>query len=303
MSDHHPISFIREAFFHPINLGFFLTVSILALFFSGVQGLPFVLLTTGVGLELLYLGTVPNKGWFQRHIVRRQECHNYKNSTEKSRFEKLGVSSQKRFLAFRRLCNDIRDYFDQLPTSSRPLTKQLVERLDELLSNYLYHLLILERYEEYLADATVESITIEIRTLKNELDDVRSGRLLEVKKQRLHILHKRLERYKAGKEKTEVCRTQLETMEDAVRYVYEKSITMSHPEEVGGQLDRLIGELEETSAIIQDIEDELPPTYTILNNFEYAEQSGAEYESATGNIAAGGIRSSRTRDGQPAGEA
>ncbi|MBP3191140.1 hypothetical protein [Natronogracilivirga saccharolytica] len=300
MHTHSSISFVREAFFHPVNLGFLLSVGIFALFFSGVQGLPVVLLTAGIGLELLYLGTIPNKGWFQRHIIRSQEGRNDRDSSEAACFERLCMERQKQFLALRRLTTTVRENFRLMPASSRPLTQQLAGRLDELQSKYLRHLLILDRYEEYLADASAESITLEIRTLKKAMETIRSGKVLEIKKQRLHILNKRLDRYKAGKEKIEVCRSQLETMEDAVRYVYEKSITMSHPEEVGGHLDRLIDELEETSAIIQDIEDELPPTYTILNQYELNEESGAENESAAGNVAGGNVGSDRDRYGQPA---
>lgn len=43
---------------------------------------------------------------------------------------------------------------------------------------------------------------------------------------------------------------------------------MSHPEERDEHLDRLISELEEVSVIIQDIDDDIPPTYTVLIQME-----------------------------------
>ncbi|MFO8030106.1 MAG: hypothetical protein R6U28_09605 [Cyclonatronaceae bacterium] len=269
MSDHHSIHFSREAFLHPVNLGFLLTVSFLAYLFSGTSWMPTILFSIGLGLELIYLGTVPQQPWFRRHIVsRRDEEYRRSGRTEKAQFDQLGTKNQKRFLAFRSVYDKILVNFDRLPDSSRPLTGQLTERLDQMKSEYLAHLLLQERYREYLEHASPESITIEIRNLKKEMAAVTSDRLREVKQRRLQILEKRLTRHHVAAEKAEICRSQQETMEDAIRYVLEKSITMTHPGELDGHLDRLVSELEETAAIIQDIDDDIPPTYTVLNQLE-----------------------------------
>ncbi len=269
MSDHHSINFSREAFLHPVNLGFLLTVSFLALLNSGTPWMPTLLFSIGLGLELLYLGTVPHKPWFRRHIVsRRNEELKRNGQTEKNQFAQLQRAGQKRFLAFRAIYDKIRTNFQRLPESSRPLTDQLTGRLDHMKSEYLAHLMLQERYREYLDHSSPESITIEIRNLKKEMASVTSERLLEVKQRRLQILEKRFNRHHIAAEKAEICRSQQQTMEDAIHYVYEKSITMSDPGELGGHLDRLISELEETSAIIQDIDDDIPPTYTVLSQLE-----------------------------------
>ena len=269
MSDYRSLNFTREALMHPVNLGFLLAVSFLALMFSGTPWMPTILFSIGLGLELLYLGTVPQKTWFRHRIVsRRNEELRRSGRIEKDQFDALAVTQQKRFLSFRNIYDKIRVNFERLPESSRSLTRQLTERLEHMVREYLAHLVLQERYREYLEHTSPESITIEIRKLKKEMAGVTSERLLEVKQRRLQILEKRLARLHVAAEKAEVCRSQQETMEDAIRYVYEKSVTMSHPGELDGHLDRLIGELEETSAIIQDIEDDLPPTYTILKQME-----------------------------------
>ncbi len=269
MSDYRSINFSREAFLHPVNLGFLLTLSFLALLFSGTPWMPTILFSIGLGLELLYLGTVPQKPWFQRHLIsRRTEELRRSGRTEKDQFDQLEIRNQKRFLAFRSIYEKILINFARLPESSRSLTDQLAERLEQMKKEYLNHLVLLERYREYLDHASPDSITIEIRALKKEMESVNSERLLEVKRRRLQILEMRLSRHHIAAEKAEICHSQQETMEDAIRYVHEKSITMSHPGELDGHLDRLITELEETSAIIQDIEDDIPPTYTVLKQLE-----------------------------------
>ena len=58
-----------------------------------------------------------------------------------------------------------------------------------------------------------------------------------------------------------VCETHLETIEDAVRYIYEQSMTLSNPEEIGFQLDNLISEVDETSQIINDLDQDIMPDY------------------------------------------
>jgi hypothetical protein len=269
MSDNRSIHFTREAFLHPVNLGFLLTVSFLALLFSGTPWMPTILFSIGVGLELLYLGTVPQKPWFRRHVTsRRNEELRRSGLIEKSRFDQLELANQKRFLTFRTIHDKVLVNFERLPESARPLTRQLIRRLEQMMKDYLDHLVLQERYHEYLDHISPESITIEMRKLKKEIAAVTSGRLAEVKQRRLQILEKRLERHHVAAEKAEICRSQQETMEDAIRYVHEKSITMSHPDELDGHLDRLISELEETSAIIQDIDDDIPPTYTVMKQLE-----------------------------------
>lgn len=268
MPDHRPIHFTREAFLHPLNLGFLLMASFMALVFSGVPWLPTVIFATSVGLELIYLGTVPHKAWFQRYMINKRALAPESSGSENDQFEELDKEHQKQFLAFRSVYEKICTNFHRLPVSSRPLTNQLVSRLDQMRNEYLAHLLLLERYREFLDHSTPHSITIEIRALKKEMASIASEKLLEVKKRRLQILEKRLTRYHAASEKFEICRSQKETMEDAIQYVYEKSITMSHPGELDGHLDRLISELEETSVIVQDMEDDVSPTFTVLKDWE-----------------------------------
>ena len=255
MTDYRSINLTREAFLHPVNLGYLLTVCFAALASSGTPWMPTLILTIGLGVELIYLGSVPAQPWFRRHLMVRFEARNQEMDDEKSQFDRLGRGYQKRFLAIKRIHDKIEENYRRMPGSVRLLTQPLTSRMETLMKEYLNLLLLQERLQEYLEYASMETIIIEIRTLQKEMSAVSSERLMEVKKQRLQILEKRLDRHRVVKEKAEVCRSQQETIEDAVRYVYEKSITLSHPEELGGHLDRLISELEETSAIIREMED------------------------------------------------
>jgi len=94
----------------------------------------------------------------------------------------------------------------------------------------------------------------EIESEEQEMEKIDSERLKERKKRRMLILRKRLDRIKSANERYEICNTEIDTIEDAIRYIYEQSMTMNNPEEIGFQLDNLLSEVEETSSIIESLE-------------------------------------------------
>lgn len=259
MFESRSINYPREAFLHPLNIGFLMAVSLLALLFSGTSWMPTLIITIGLGLELLYLGTVPWKPWFRHHIATRSDTvakQPGRSDRDKELFDRLDVAGQKRFLALRRLHDKIEANFNRMPGSSRVMTHSLISRLDALISEYLQHLVLQERLSEYLRNASTGALIIEIRSLEKEMATVQNKRLYEVRNRRLDILKKRLEKLKAAGEKADLYYSQQQTIEDAIQYVYEKSLTMYDPEDIDLQLDEMMGELEETSAYIMQLEDD-----------------------------------------------
>lgn len=95
-----------------------------------------------------------------------------------------------------------------------------------------------------------------------------SDRLKRTKARRLGILKKRLKKFEIAKEKYLICETHLETIEDAIRYIYEQSMTMSNPEEIGFQLDNLLEEVEETSQIIDELDRDILPLHSDLDDLD-----------------------------------
>ena len=92
-----------------------------------------------------------------------------------------------------------------------------------------------------------------------------SEKLKATRQRRLSILNKRLKKFHVAKEKYLICETHLETIEDAIRYIYEQSITMPNAEEVGSQLDHLLSEMEETTHIIDELDQNLLPGFDNLD--------------------------------------
>ncbi len=269
MPEQHAINFSREAFLHPVNLVFLLGIVLSAYASAGwVPWMPTIIVTVGLGIELLYLGTIPRHHLFRDYIIKRHQADQYNPGYEKQYFDELETLQQKQFLALKRMQKKIRANFERIPESSRPLVDHLMRRLDDLTNDYLHQLVLLERFEEYLDNTSPESLSVEIRALEKEMASVTSERLLEVMSRRREILKKRRDKHRSAREKAQICSSQLDTVADIFCYVYEKSITFGNGDSHNLQLDLLMSELEETAAMIQDIEDDLPPTYTALRNME-----------------------------------
>ncbi len=268
MSEVKVINYTREAFLHPGNLLFLLVATLSSFFTGGTDVVSQIIIVSTIGLELIYLGTVPRMERFQKSVKMRKLREEHTMNKDRQVFQRLDSSSRRRFLVLKHISNQIKQNFAQLPVSSRVLLDNITTKMEGLLTNYIINLELLNRYKHYLTASSDDEINREIEILEKEIDKVEWDKVREIKERRLSILKKRLEKLQKAEEKYHICESQLETIEDTIRYIYEKSMTMSNPEEIGLQLDNLIQDLEETATMMEDIEDDLPPTYTVLQQLE-----------------------------------
>ena len=262
MSDELNINYTREAFMNPINLGVLLVSTLTAFFMSGMGDISSMLLTTVFGLELMYLGIVPKLPRFRKKLELKKIKERHAANNEKELFQSLDNKSQKRFLVLKHLAKLVQENFEKLPYSSQGLLDNIGKKIDELLGNYLTLLDLIKRYEVYLNTSLESNLKEEVKRQIEEIKELESEKLKRTKARRVAIMQKRLKKFSVAKEKYLVCETHLETIEDAVRYIYEQSMTMSNPEEIGFQLDNLLTEVEETSQLIDDLDQDILPEYT-----------------------------------------
>lgn len=262
MSDELNINYTREAFMNPINLGVLLVSTLTAFFMSGMGDISSMLLTTVFGLELMYLGIVPKLPRFRKKLELKKIKERHAANNEKELFQSLDNKSQKRFLVLKHLAKLVQENFEKLPYSSQGLLDNIGKKIDELLGNYLTLLDLIKRYEVYLNTSLESNLKEEVKRQIEEIKELESEKLKRTKARRVAIMQKRLKKFTVAKEKYLVCETHLETIEDAVRYIYEQSMTMSNPEEIGFQLDNLLTEVEETSQLIDDLDQDILPEYT-----------------------------------------
>lgn len=262
------INYTREAFLHPVNMGFLLVATITAFTLSDVGLISNVILSMAFGTELMYLGIVPRLPRFRKNVKLQKLRERNSEDEEKNVFQELDQNSKKRFLVLKHLSKLIKENFDKLPYSSQGLLENIRKKIGELVSNYLTLLDLHKRYKLYMDTSVEESLKKEVENEEEKLDTLKSERLKKTRVRRIAILKKRLKKFEIAKEKYLICETHLETIEDAIRYIYEQSMTMSNPEEIGFQLDNLLEEVEETSQLIDDLDQDILPSYSGLDELD-----------------------------------
>lgn len=277
------INYTREAFLHPINMGFLLVATITAFTLSDVGLISNVILSMAFGTELMYLGIIPRLPRFRKNVKLQKLRERTNENEEKNVFQELDQNSKKRFLVLKHLTKLIKENFDKLPYSSQGLLENIRKKIGELISNYLTLLDLHKRYRLYMNTSVEESLKQEVQVEEKKLENLKSERLKKTRVRRIAILKKRLKKFEIAKEKYLICETHLETIEDAIRYIYEQSMTMSNPEEIGFQLDNLLEEVEETSQLIDDLDQDILPSYSGLDEIDLdAELKQAQEEKESG---------------------
>jgi hypothetical protein len=266
------INYTREAFLHPANLVCLLVGTISALVFSDVGLVSNTILTLTFGVELIYLGVVPRLPSYQKSVRHKKKKEKTEDSGEKMRFYQLDARSQKRFLVLKHITKEVKKNFETLPYSSKSMLSHIEMKMDDLLGTYLTLLDMNRRFQVYMNSEVEDEIRRKVEVQENALEDVDSVQLKKTRERRLEILNKRLKKFDAAKEKFLICETHLETIEDAIRYIYEQSMTMPNAEDVGVQLDHLLSEMEETTQIIEELDQDLLPGFeNIDHELELAE--------------------------------
>jgi hypothetical protein len=268
MSDDQSINFTREAFLHPLNMGMLLIATISAFVMSDMGLISNVVLSMTFGVELMYLGIVPRLPRFRKNVKLRKLRERNPAAEERSTFQELDQKSQKRFLVLKHLAKLIKENFDKLPYSSQGLLENIRNKIQELISNYLTLLDLHKRYQLYMNTSVEDSLKREVQEEERKIENMKSDRLKRTTARRVGILKKRLQKFEIAKEKYLICETHLETIEDAIRYIYEQSMTMSNPEEIGFQLDNLLEEVEETSQLIDDLDSDILPLHSDLDDVD-----------------------------------
>lgn len=283
MDKDNSINYTREAFLHPINMGFLLIATITAFTLSDVGLISNVILSMAFGTELMYLGIIPRLPRFRKNVKLQKLRERSSENEEKNVFQELDQNSKKRFLVLKHLTKLIKENFDKLPYSSQGLLENIRKKIGELISNYLTLLDLHKRYRLYMNTSVEESLKQEVKVEEKKLENLKSERLKKTRVRRIAILKKRLKKFEIAKEKYLICETHLETIEDAIRYIYEQSMTMSNPEEIGFQLDNLLEEVEETSQLIDDLDQDILPSYSGLDEIDLdAELKQAQKEKESG---------------------
>ena len=211
-----------------------------------------------VGVELVYLGTVPSLPRFQRAVRARRERvrHGAEQQATEAMLEGLSPNQRESYFALRSLRDRILESYARVPGGT-VLADTSAARMDALLSSFVRLLSTLNSYRRYLTNTDRKAIEKELAQLKAELEAQETGdsaKVKEVKRRRVEILEKRLERFDRAAESRELISHQLASIDDFMRLLHEQSLTLRDPDVLGQQLDHLASEIETTDETVREME-------------------------------------------------
>jgi len=261
------LNYTKEAFLLPLNLVFLISAMVVTFFTIGTEPLGSLIPTFALAAELLYLGILPRQERFRRAVRAQAAAEHAKRPSEKDVFRALTKSNQKRYIRMRNLEKSIKANYAKLGYASQGLLDSHVQKLNGLLDSHLNLLQTQERYLRFSQSASERDVASSIESIRAELA-TDPPKVQSIKKRRLGILERRLEKFKKTKENLEVIEAQLETIEDVTKYIHEQSLTMSNPEEITFQLDTLLSEVEETQAAVEESEEVFASPTDLLSDID-----------------------------------
>ena len=217
-------------------------------------GLPLVM---AAGLELIYLSLVPQSSRFRR-LVR-----SWKYAEEKRRhevklsvlFNELPPERRKRYIELEARCREIRSNYERLSSASQIFLGQIEERLQGLLLAYLRLNSSSQQHTEYLAVTDASQIQHDVDQLQQDLkSDSEAPKVQEINRKRIEILNKRLEKFEKIRENQQVIDAQCKAVEDVLALIRDQSVTVQDPQEVSGQLDDLLQDVQQTEETVREVE-------------------------------------------------
>ena len=269
------VNFTKEAFLLPMNLIFLISAMVATFFIIGTEPLGTLIPTFAMAVELLYLGIMPRQERFRRAVKAQAVAEHVKPPSEKDVFRLLSKPNQKRYIRMRNLEKLIKANYAKLGYASQGLLDSHVQKLNGLLDSHLNLLHSQERYRRFSQTASERDVAESIEEILSEIDS-NPPKVQAIKRRRLGILERRLEKFKKTKENLEVIEAQLETIEDVTKYIHEQSLTMSNPEEITFQLDTLLTEVEETQAAVEEVEAVFASPADLLSDMDMFEVEAAE---------------------------
>jgi hypothetical protein len=245
-------SFIKEAFLAPPNL---LALGVGAVL-AAVTLSPLPLLIAA-GAECLYLGTVPSLPGFKRRVrgFREKARREEEQRTLEEVLGDLSPSQRESYFALKDLREKLGQNYRRLPGGGT-LVETSAASIDGLLTSFVRLLGSLNDYRRYLNQTDRKALERDLSELRVEVGGGEAGSdaVREVKKRRIEILEKRLERFDKAGESREIISHQLASIEDFLRLLHEQSITLRDPAVVGRQLEQVSLEVQATDETVREME-------------------------------------------------
>ncbi len=249
-SGSEPYNYVKEALKWQYNLIGLAGAAAFALV-SGT-GLPLIL---AAGLELIYVSIVPQSSRFRR-LVRSWKYAEEKREHDLKlarMFQELPPEMRLRYADVDKVCRTIRANYDRLSSTAQIFVKQMEAQLQDLLAAYLRLLHAAHQHRDYLRATDPGAIRADLENLQKTLSD-QAPKVQDINRKRIEILTKRLEKYDKIRENCQVVDAQCAAIEDVLELIRDQSVTLRDPQEVTGQLENLVRDVEQTEDTVRQVE-------------------------------------------------
>jgi hypothetical protein len=235
--------YLKYAFANPYNVSIFLG----ALAAAGLTMNP-LLAVAAVGLEALWLLYAPDSKRL-RHLLwdpRFEEVREVLLEQERAeRMQLLGPQDQERVRALTDRQKAIRHLAEGNPSLTSDLLKAELVKTDRLVEAFLDMAVTCTRYEQYLESVDLDALARErTRWEVNAKSEQDSDQAVQVARQNLAIILKRLEKMQEIKRYLTVARGQLDLIDNSFQLIADQIVTMQSPKQLSGQLDELLSGVE-----------------------------------------------------------
>ena len=216
------------------------------------SALPLIL---AAGLELIYIATVP-QNWRFRRLVRSWQFADEKKQHEQRMRQLLGElppAVQERYANVLHTCQQIRDNYHRLSSTSQIFLSQTEDKMRGLRFGYMRLLQAALQQEQYVQTSDVMGIRNEIKQLESALAR-ESPKVQEINRKRIEILTKRVEKFEKIRDNWRVVEAQCSAIEDVLDLIRDQSMTMRDPQELTDRLDTLVQDVEQTETSVKEVE-------------------------------------------------
>ena len=150
-----------------------------------------------------------------------------------------------------------------------------VEKVDYLLGMFLRAQVTLNRIKNHLVDSGKPLIDKQIHAIEQDLKLPMTDKLKDVKAKNLEILKQRLARLGKLEEDMDIVDTQLNTLENAIKFMGDQSVALTDPKQISEQVDHLVSDVQDTEKSISDVEVFLNAQSELKDKSEMAMRSAA----------------------------
>lgn len=230
--------YARYAFLNPYNLSLIAGAGAAA----ALTGHWWLALCAGAA-EAVWMLFAPDsrllrKLWFDK--VWEGEVATARKAAQAQKFDQLPDGEKMRALRLREMQRRIQKMASDNPSFSVDLLREDVEKLEDLVDDFLELATTCARYDDYLKGFNLEEIEADLRKYQLQTEKLPLGdERRTVAQKNLQVLLQRKDRYKELRRSLQTARGQMDLMENTFGLLSDEIVTMNNPTELSTRLDDL----------------------------------------------------------------